>query len=353
MTLFAWPWAFFLVLPAGAALWWSLRRSARPAATYSSVALLGAGGRSFRQRLLWLLPALRAVAFLSLIVALARPQRGVGEVKVTAEGVAIMSVVDRSASMTLPMAFAGRRGDRLDVVRRVFREFIEGNGKDLKGREGDLIGLVTFARYADTVCPLVRTHDVLVKLVQQIAPADSQFEGGTAIGDGLSLAAARLKTAEEELAKRNKGVTEPDFVIKSKAIVLLTDGDENVGERSAAQAAELCKQWGIKIYAIGIGDETGGVVQTQQGLVRIPMGQGFNEEVLKSIASETGGFYWRAVDGESLRRIYSEIDKLEKTKIKSVEYTSYEEAFEPWALAGGTALALELLLAATLLRRSL
>jgi Ca-activated chloride channel family protein len=347
----AWPMGLLLLLLVPPLMWWSGRRRRRSAVLYSSVDLLDGAGISLRQRAIWLPAALRAAGLTMLIVALARPQEGIGEVRTTAQGVAIMAVVDRSASMSIPMSFGGETMPRLDVVKKVFSQFVEGDGKSLKGRPEDLVGLVTFALFPETVCPLVRIHDTLVKLVDTIVMADQQYEAGTAIGDGLALAAARLHEAETEINERNEGKTDPDFVIKSKAIILLTDGDENRGEVRAIDAAEMCKQWGIRIYAIGIGDDRGGVVQTPMGKMRLPRGDGFNEALMLQMAELTGGLYRKAADGEALTRIYREIDSLEKTEIKSTEFTNYRERFMDWAGAGVALIALELLLSATILRR--
>lgn len=350
--IFASPWLLLLLLGVPMLAWWSGRARARGAVVYSSVDLIDSAAGTLRARL-WRVPGLlTALGASALIIAIARPQTGVGEVRTTAKGVALSIVVDRSASMQLPLRFAGKTQMRIDVVKQVFKEFVQGNGEDLPGRTEDLIGLVTFARYAETVCPLVRIHDTLVKLVDSVNLATEQWEGGTAIGDGLSLAAARLKTAEEELTKRNQAENNPDFILKSKAIVLLTDGDENVGEVAASEAAQMCKEWGIKIYAIGIGDESGGVVRAGGTRATIMPGQGFDETLMKTIASATGGAYWRAVDGEALRRAYAAIDELEKTEIESVEYTSYQERYHPWAIAGGGLIAAGMLLGSTWLRRS-
>lgn len=348
---FVWPWALLLILLTPLVAWWPVRARARSSVAYSSVSLLDPAGPTLRQRLVWLPVFLRALGLALLVVALARPRVGIGEVRTTAKGVALMAVVDRSLSMQLPIEYEGRAVSRLDVVKRVFNDFVVGDGKDLGGRPEDLVGLVTFSEFADTVCPLTRVHDTLVTLVDGIELADQNIEQGTAIGDGMALAAARLKTAEEELQRRNAGETDPAFEIKSKAIVLLTDGDENRGEMRARDAAELCREWGIKVYAIGIGDERGGAIRAQGRVIPIPRGMGFNEPLMKSIAERTGGRYWRATDGAALRRVYEEIDALEKTDIVSTQYTSYEEAFTPWAVAGLTALGLELILSLTWLRR--
>lgn len=348
----AWPAALGLLALIPILLWWSARRRRRSAVVYSSLDLLDGAGISLRQRAIWLPAALRAAGLALLIVALARPQEGIGELHTTAQGVAIMAVVDRSNSMSIPMSFDGAEVSRLEVVKKVFSEFVQGDGKTLKGRPEDLVGLVSFALFPETVCPLVRIHDTLVKLVESISLADQEFEAGTAIGDGLALAAARLHEAEAEMQLRNQGQPDPDFVIKSKAIILLTDGDENRGEVRALDAAQMCKEWGIRIYAIGIGDERGGVVQTPMGPMRLPRGDGFNEALLKRIAELTGGLYRKAADGEALTRVYQEIDSLEKTEIKSTEYTNYRERFMDWAGAGVALISLELLLSATILRRT-
>ncbi|MBL8745328.1 MAG: VWA domain-containing protein, partial [Phycisphaerae bacterium] len=309
--ILATPWALSLLLLVPLVAWWSGRSRARAAVRYSSVDLLTGLRPTLRQRVWWLPGLLATAGAGALIVALARPQTGIGEVRTTAKGVAISIVLDRSASMQLPLRFSGRNMMRIDVVKQVLREFVLGNGNDLKGRPEDLLGLVTFARFPETVCPLVRIHGTLVKLVDAIELAQDRWEGGTAIGDGLMLAAARLKKAEEELAVQNKEEKRPDFQLKSKVIVLLTDGDENVGEVAAADAAQLCREWGIKIYAIGIGDDRGGVVTAGGTRVPIAPGGGFDEELMKSIAKATGGAYWRATNGEALRQAYATIDELE------------------------------------------
>lgn len=349
--IFASPWLLLFLLGVPLIAWWAGRARARSAFSYSSIELVKALRPTLRQRL-WRLPGvLVTIGAALLIVSLARPQTGIGQVRTTANGVALLMVVDRSASMQLPLRFAGRSMTRIDVVKQVFKEFVLGNGKDLNGRPEDLVGLVTFARYPETVCPLVRIHETLVKLVDSVNLASDQWEGGTAIGDGLALAAARLKKAEEELVEKNRAEANPDFTLKSKAIVLLTDGDENVGEMAASDAAQLCREWGVKVYAIGIGDERGGMVRAGGARVAIAPGGGFDEELLKSIAGSTGGRYWRATDGEALRRAYAAIDDLEKTEIQSVEFTNYEERYPPWALAGGGLIASGLLLGGTWLRR--
>lgn len=352
MIEFASPWFLLLLLAVPVAAWWSARPRRRPAVLYSSTMLLEAVRPTWRVRFRRLPGALVAVGAALLIVGLARPRLGIGEVRTRASAVAIMIVVDRSASMQLPMRFAGKFVPRIDAAKQVFKDFVAGDGRELKGRREDLVGLVTFARFPETVCPLVRIHDTLLKLVDGITLAEDRWEGGTAIGDGLALAAARLKKAEEELAARNRRDPDPNFSIRSKVIVLLTDGDENVGETRAAQAAQLCREWGIRIYAVGIGDDSGGTVRVGGARVAIGRGGGFDEELLRSITRATDGAYWRATDGEALRRAASAIDELEKTIVESKEFTSYRERFMPWAAWGAGLVAAGLFLSSTVLRRS-
>jgi len=353
---FAAPWVLALlplVLPLAA--WAGMRRGARAAVMFSSIERPQRVRRTWRVRLRHLPLVLRLVGLAALIVALARPQQSIGHVQTRTKGVAIMAVIDRSYSMIDAMSYRGKPSSRIGVVKEVFKEFIQGNGDDLGGRREDLIGLVTFARYADTVAPLVREHAALVDLVERIELADRQgMEAGTAVGEGIALAAARLKKAEEEIAKQNEREPDPEFQLKSKVIILLTDGDENMGEIRMPQAGQLCKEWGIKVYAIGIGGERGRTGRGPAWTLGGPAGgrYPFREEPLKRLAQLTGGRYWAATDGEALREVYEEIDALEKTEVETTRMTDVSEEFAPWALAAAAAFALETLLAATLLRRS-
>ena len=355
----------FLLLPL--ALLLALRPRRRAAVLYSSLSLLGPAGPSWRVVLRPFLLVLRLVCLALIVVALVRPQQVLSETQTRTEGIAIMAVIDRSSSMAERMEFEGSLLNRLAVVKQVLAEFVLGNDKDLEGRPGDLIGLVSFARYADTVCPLVHAHDALVGLAKQTEIVQFRQEDGTAIGDALALAVARLQTLEDgddqalaEALKQEEGgedktpttPTTPtdtaDFKIKSKIIVLLTDGENNAGQRSPGQAAELARRFGIKIYTVGIGSPR----TTNFFDARLPLGLGIDERMLKAIATHTGGAYFRADDGESLRKVYATIDELEKTEIESTEYLQYDEAFMPLAKAALIVLLVEILLGTTLLRRS-
>jgi Ca-activated chloride channel family protein len=328
-----------------------LRVRKRPALVLPTESIAARLPKSLRQRLLWLPGILLALSVGSAIVALARPQLGEGKVLTSTDAVAIQLVVDRSGSMALPMAMDGQDLSRLDVVKRVVRDFLLGDGKGLVGRPADLIGLVQFAGYADTACPMVRDHKALAQLVDAV-PLAQRFEDGTAIGDGLALAAARLRTAEQDLQARHTELAAEDFRIKSKIIVLLTDGDNNRGKYDPLEAAKLAGSWGIKVYTIGIGGDSYQIMRTPFGDQRMPVRADVDEKSLKAIADATGGRYYKAEDGRALRDIYADIDRLEKSTVKTIDFTDYTELFSPIALVSACLLGLRGLLAATWLRRS-
>ncbi len=335
-----------------------LRKKGVAAVTFSSLADVGACAVSWRQRLRPILVVARIVCLVLLIVAMARPRKGTVISEVSTEGVAIEVVVDRSGSMAAEMDYFGEKVNRLDTVKKVLLDFVQGGEKDLAGRRGDLIGLITFARYADTVCPMVLGHNVLLEFLKKTKIA-LRNEDGTAIGDAIALAAARLKKAEEEiihrkakLRDRGKSAEDADFKIKSKIIILLTDGQNNAGQYSPTEAAELARGWEIKIYTIGIGPtEEYTTMQTPMGAYKVPTRQVLDEPLLRSIAEKTGGFYGRAGDAKALEKIVKKIDELEKTEVKSVQYTQYAERFGIWTLIALILLGSEMLAGCTIFRK--
>jgi Ca-activated chloride channel family protein len=282
-----------------------------------------------------------------LVIALARPQLGTERVRDVSRGIAIEMVIDRSSSMGGKLD--GRR-NRLDMAKKVFEEFVQGDGGDLPGRPSDLIGIVAFARYADTICPLTLAHDALPAFLPTIKLVEQEGEDGTAIGDAVALAAARLRTAEQALRREKEAGA--DYEIKSKIIILLTDGENNAGKRTVQEAADLAAQWGIKIYAIGVGGGSTSTMQTPFGSFSIPFGRSsVDEDALKTLAETSGGLYRLAQDSDALRSVYQEIDQLEKSEIESTRYVDYQEVFGPFALGGLGLVALEAVLLATWLRR--
>ena len=338
-----------------------LRRKGTAAVRFPSLVDMKNCMISWRIRFRPLLTIARLLCVALLIVALARPRKGTVLSEISTEGVAIEAVIDRSGSMQTEMDYDGKKLNRLEVVKRVLSDFIEGDKKDLKGRSSDLIGLISFARYADTKCPLVHSHNVLIEFLKETEIA-VRSEDGTAIGDAIALGAARLQKAEEEIQRRRQqliasgeNISDADqsgFKIKSKVIILLTDGINNAGQYNPLEAAELAKKWGIKIYTIGIGSaQAYTTIQTVLGTYKMPTGQQLDERLLEAIAENTGGFYGRADDAKALRNIVEQIDELEKTEVKSVQYTQFAEHFGPWTLTALLILAAEMLTSCTVFRK--
>ena len=345
------PWAFLILLAIPAVAYVRRRRRRGTAFRFSSTRHASAAGRSWRQRLIAAPAVLRVLALVLLAVVLARPQQGRERVRDVSKGVAIEMLVDRSGSMGAEMSFDRQRLTRLDVVKRVFEEFVSGNKKDLDGRPNDLIGLVSFARYADTICPLTLGHGALSRFLENIRLVTRRNEDGTAIGDAIALAAARLDTAEDSLARQLKEAGD-SYEIKSKIIILLTDGEANCGQRSPMEAAALAADWGIKIYTIGVGGgESMTTVQTPLGAYKVPARSSLDDRTLRAIADKTDGIYREANDADSLRAVYEEIGQLETSEFESVRYLDYKEYFAPFAVAALLCLAFEVLLSCTVLRK--
>ncbi len=357
------------VLPIGAAVVaWSRHRGrsrGEGAAVLPSAAPLERSPTTWRLAFRWVPGFLRLVALGLLVVALARPQESSGWTTTSTEGVAIQLVVDRSGSMAEPMggdeAGAGAQETKEETAIDAITRFIEGDGKELKGRMGDMIGLIAFARYADTLSPMARAHEPLVDAAKRLKPVEVQAEDGTAIGDALALAAARLKRAEEEIQRQSAAASSdtksanarPEFTIKSKVIILMTDGQNNAGQSSPYEAAELAKQWGIRLYTIGVGaGERVVTLNTPFGPQRMNAGSSVDERMLTDIAESTGGEYFSVSSAGSLANAYAAIDKLEKSKIDSTEHTKKTELFAPIAMGAMGAALCELLLAGAVFRRA-
>lgn len=357
------PWALLLLLVLPMLGYLLLRKKRGAAVKFPSLVDMRHCPVSWRLRLRPVLVVARLLCLALLILALARPRKGTVLSEISTEGVAIEAVVDHSGSMRTEMDYYGQNLNRLEVVKRVLADFIEGDKKGLGGRTGDLMGLVTFARYADTLCPLVLSHNVLTEFLKKTEIVAMRNEDGTSIGDAIALAAARLRRAEEEIRRRNaslgfgggEGSQEPvkeNFKIKSKAMILLTDGRNNMGQYDPLEAAELAKQWGIKIYTVGIGSgQAYATMQTPLGTFRMPAAEELDEGLLKAIADKTGGFYSRADDADSLRKVVKKIDELEKTEVRSVQYMQYAEHFRWLTLPALVLLGLEMLAGCTVFRK--
>ncbi len=283
----------------------------------SSTATLARQKRSTRIYLLHVPFALRVAAIVCLSIALARPQLSNRWSSESTEGIDIMMALDISGTMLAE----DLKPNRLEAAKSVATDFVI-------ARPNDQIGLVVFAGESFTQCPLTTDHAVLVNLFRSVK--FGMVEDGTAIGLGLANAVNRMKDSET----------------KSKVIILLTDGSNNRGDIDPQTAAEIAKTFGIRVYAVGVGShgQARVPVQTPIGTQYMMMDSEFDEETLRNIAATTGGEYFRATDNSSLKRIYEQIDQLEKTKLRVREFSKRTENFAPWLIAALLCLIAEILL---------
>jgi len=260
-----------------------------------------------------------------LVIAMARPQSEHAEESVKGEGIDIFLVMDLSSSM-LARDF---EPDRLTVSKQVAIDFVS-------HRTYDRIGLAVFAGESYTQCPLTNDHEVLKEYLAGLECGE--LEDGTAIGMGLAAAVNRLKDSEA----------------KSKVVVLLTDGVNNAGYIRPATAADIAKEFGIKVYTIGVGSYGQALAPVRRrtngdymfGITNVEI----DEELLKTIATETGGKYYRAVSAEALQQVYNEIDQLEKTEVEITVYKRYQELYYWPLITGLVLLSLIFLLRSTIVR---
>jgi Ca-activated chloride channel homolog len=266
----------------------------------------------------------RILAVVCIIAALARPQIRSEEQMVNGEGIDIVLCLDISGSM-LAQDFTP---NRMEAAKNVASDFID-------NRPADRIGLVIFSGESFTMCPLTTDRQVLKSQLSNVQ--SGLLEDGTAIGSGLATGVDRLRSSKS----------------KSKVIILLTDGENNGGLIDPNTAKEIAKSVGVRVYTVGVGTEGFAPVpvQTAGGIVMQKEKVNIDEKLLTQIATETGGRYFRARDNESLRNIYSDIDKLEKSKVEITALKRYSEQFFPFALAAAALLLLELVLRFTLFKK--
>jgi Ca-activated chloride channel family protein len=305
---------------------------------FSSLALFADAPPSLRARLLPLPPALLVLASLALAIALAGPRTGDHTTVVRREGIALVLVADRSGSMHARDFVSGDASiDRLQALKGVLRSFL---GSDDQGwrRPDDLIGVVAFAGYADSICPLTLDHRNLSIILDDLEIVSDRSEDGTAVGEGLALAVERLR----------------EHPAKSKVVILLSDGVSNAGDISPTQAAELAAAHDIKVYTVGAGrtgyaaypvQQRGGRVVLQQAYVEL------DERSLQEIAERTGGRYFHAEDVDALEEVYEEIDLLERTEISEQRYLQYTEHYAAFVWAALLLIGSAGLASQTLLRR--
>ena len=321
---------FLLLLLIPYLLWYFMyRKKSEPTIRMSDTFAFRYAPVSWKVRLMPLQLLLRMLAFVMIVLVLARPQTQNSWKNRTIEGIDIMLAMDVSTSMLAE----DLKPNRLDAAKQVAAEFIS-------GRPDDNIGLTIFAGESFTQCPMTIDHSSLLNLLQNVRTDIAQrglIEDGTAIGMGLANAVSRLK----------------DSKAKSKVVILLTDGSNNRGDISPLTAAEKAKSLGIRVYTIGVGTNKVApypmVVAGGVQYVNIPVE--IDSETLRSIAQATDGDFYRATNNRELKNIYKEIDQLEKSKLSVTQFSKRYEAFQPFAIVAIIALLLEILLRVTIFRR--
>lgn len=270
---------------------------------------------------------LRILALSSLIIALARPRTvDISNETKSTKGLDIVLSVDVSSSMLAKDLIP----NRLEALKKVAKTFIE-------NRPNDRIGIVVYAAEAYTKTPVTSDKAIVLDAVESIK-YDNVINDGTGIGMGLTTAINRLKESKA----------------KSKVIILLTDGVNNSGFIEPETASEIAREYGIKVYTIGLG--TNGkalypyaISPTGETLFRL-MAVEIDEKLLKTIAKNTGGKYFRATNNDKLKAIYQSIDKLEKSEIKELKFYDYDEKYRPFVWIAGILLLLEIVLRKTVFR---
>lgn len=305
------------------------KRKMEASMTFSDTFAYAQVPSSLRMRILHMPMLLRCIAFALIVVAMARPQTHNAWDEKTVEGIDIMLAIDVSTSMLAE----DLKPNRIEAAKQVASEFIT-------DRANDNIGLTIFAGEAFTQCPMTADHASLLNLLKGVRTdiaAEGLISDGTAIGMGLANAVSRLK----------------DSKAKSKVVILLTDGSNNMGDISPMTSAQIAKSLGIRVYTIGVGTNkvarypmpvAGGVQY-----VNIPVE--IDTKTLSSIAATADGNFYRATNNSELRKIYKDIDQLEKSRLNVKKFSKKYEAYQPFAIAALLALLLELLLRLTVLRK--
>lgn len=334
---FGHPWLLLLLLAIPLLAYLCGKRGAAAALIFSSTATLTEIGKHSRSRAGKILHALILVSLTFFVVGLARPQLGKSLSQIEASGIDIMVVLDVSASMlTKDFTIGGEEATRVDAIREVTRKFIQ-------DRPNDRIGIIAFAGRPYVVSPMTLDHDWLLQNLERVRIG--LVEDGTAIGSAMAAAANRLN----------------DKHSKSRALVLLTDGENNSGKIPPNTAAEAVKALKIHFYAIGAG--TNGVapvpVFNQRGPVTDMMGNiyyqnqkvEFNEAGLREVAKIADGQFYRATDTKSLEAIYHDIDKMEKVTVSVKKYQQYRDLFPLCIMSGAGLLIGQLLLSQTIWKK--
>jgi len=323
--IFAHPKFLYLLLLIPAMVVWYIfrQKDSKASLQISTLQSFAKSPVSIKVYLRHLLFLLRIIVVTLIIIVLARPQSTNTWKNVTTEGIDIILAIDVSGSM-LARDFTP---DRLEAAKEIGIKFIS-------GRQTDRMGLVIFAGESFTLCPLTTDHASLINMFKDIKMGI--LEDGTAIGSGLATAISRLK----------------DSNAISRVVILLTDGVNNRGEIAPLTAAEIAKSYGVRVYPVGIGSigTAPFPVQTPFGIQYQDMAVEIDEHMLQQIAEMTGGRYFRAINNKALEQVYTEIDKLERSKIDVTEYNKREERFRIFGFMALALIALEFALRSTIFR---
>ncbi len=314
MTLFHSPWAFFLIIPLLFGIYFYFKRKKQSRFKISNIKILEKTNKTLKVYLKNLPIFLMMLSTVLLIYALARPQKADERERKTVDGIDILIALDISDSMLIEDM---KPDNRLEAAKQVIDEFID-------NRSSDRIGLVVFSGEAYTRIPLTVDYSVLKSNLKEVQTSRN-IKLGTAIGVALATSVGRIKDSDG----------------KSKVIILLTDGENNSGTIAPETALEIAKKENIKIYTIGIGkdgqaqlpvyskDIFGRKVKSYR-----PMHSKVNVKLLKRLADETGGIFYRVNETDNLERVFGKIDQLEKTKVEVQSYTKYAELFPNWISYG-------------------
>jgi Ca-activated chloride channel family protein len=322
---FAHPYYFALLLLLPLMLWWQQRRKKSDQAVFRLTSLSGLkkAKPTVRARYRPVLFILRLITVLMISIALARPQSSNTTENIDSDGIDIVMCIDVSGSMLSE----DLKPNRIEAAKLAAIRFVD-------DRPADRIGLVIFSGESFTMCPITIDHNVLKEQINQVK--SGMLIDGTSIGMGLATAVDRLRNSKS----------------KTKVIVLLTDGVNNTGLIDPNTALEIAKAYHIRVYTIGAGTQGEAMmpIPTPNGTQRVLVKVEIDEALLKQIAGETGGKYFRATNSNSLSYIYKEIDKLEKTKVEVNSFKHYSELFFPFALLAIISLFLEMLLRYTVFK---
>ena len=321
---------FLLLLIIPYLIWYVMfRKKSEPTLRMSDTFAFNYAPKSWRVRLMPLQLLMRTVTFTLIVIVMARPQTSNSWKNKSVEGIDIMLAIDVSTSMLAE----DLKPNRIEAAKAVASEFII-------GRPNDNIGLSIFAGEAFTQCPMTTDHASLLNLLQNVRTdiaARGLISDGTAIGMGLTNAVTRLKGSKA----------------KSKVVILLTDGSNNMGDISPMTAAEIAQSLGIRVYTIGVGTNKVAPypMPVAGGVQYVNMPVEIDTKMLADIAAATEGDFYRATNTAELKNIYKEIDRLEKSKLNVKKFSKRYEAYQPFALAAAISLLIEILLRIIVFRR--